>query len=492
MPFEDCVSSVLQCISIEDVQYFIENVPGDGNCFFHCLSVAVFGDFSRSRELRNSVCHTIYNNWQDWHEKVKIFHGPSMTKYNYWGSMIKLNGWASSSEIEATALIFNCRINVWLQCAAGNYILTSFGEPSPQNINLLLSNNHFQLLHQVTDQTETDNAATSCNVEKQMNRTSTNDQTDGTSTNDQTDRTSTNKENDQTRTNDKTDKSRTSDKTDNTTTNDATDKTRTNDKIDKTRTNDETGKSRKYDETDKTWTNDENDRIRTNDETDRTSTNKEKDGTRTNDETDRIRTNDETDRPSTNKENDRTRTNDQTDRANDQTDRTNKSLKKNNRKRKIFGNLLLYSPVSGKIRRRRDCMNETDDLIYDEIQNEEKMDFDYQIGQNGQDIDGGCFEIPNAQVEKTENDLMHTCNALGINYESPVYNETKDQKRLRRKRIRGRIYRYKNKQKSDANPDQENQLKSVCDKYGTYYQPPYEGESICDKKKQAQKNKLSD
>ena len=71
-----------------------------------------YGDFSRSREYRNIVCQTIFNNWQNWHEAVELFHGPLMTRYKYWGSMIKLNGWAKSSEIEAAAHIFKkCQIN---------------------------------------------------------------------------------------------------------------------------------------------------------------------------------------------------------------------------------------------------------------------------------------------------------------------------------------------------------------------------------------------
>ena len=56
--------------------------------------------------------------------------------------------------------------------------------------------------------------------------------------------------------------------------------------------------------------------------------------------------------------------------------------------------------------------------------------------------------------------------------------ETKDKKKLRHKRMSTRINRAKQKGQSDARPDQENDLKSVCEKYSTYYEPPCEGETI--------------
>ena len=61
--------------------------------------------------------------------------------------MIKLNGWATSCEIEATALIFSCQINVRLKCSSG-YTLTTFGQQGVNllKINVQLENDHFQLL----------------------------------------------------------------------------------------------------------------------------------------------------------------------------------------------------------------------------------------------------------------------------------------------------------------------------------------------------------
>ena len=83
MAYDNQITSVSQRITIDHHEYFVENVPGDGNSFFHCLSMAIYGDYSRTREYRNIVCHTIFNNWEDWHEKVELFHGPLMTTHKH-------------------------------------------------------------------------------------------------------------------------------------------------------------------------------------------------------------------------------------------------------------------------------------------------------------------------------------------------------------------------------------------------------------------------
>ena len=62
MAYHTQVALVFQRISIDNLEYFFEQVPGDGNCFFHCLSVVVNGDFSRSIQYRHIVYRTIYNN----------------------------------------------------------------------------------------------------------------------------------------------------------------------------------------------------------------------------------------------------------------------------------------------------------------------------------------------------------------------------------------------------------------------------------------------
>ena len=149
-------STFLPKISIQNCDYQVENVPGDGNCFFHCLSMAFYGNFSRSDVLRYTICQTILNNWKQWENKVEIFHGPQITHQKYRTSMLELNDWAASCEIEAASQLFDCTINVWLKCTNDSFQLTTFTheEHNSQHISLLLENNHFKLLHEVT-QTQT-------------------------------------------------------------------------------------------------------------------------------------------------------------------------------------------------------------------------------------------------------------------------------------------------------------------------------------------------
>ena len=149
-------STFLPKISIQNCDYQVEIVPGDGNCFFHCLSMAFYGNFSRSDMLGYTICQTILNNWRQWENKVEIFHGPQITHQKYRTSMLELNDWATSCEIEAASQLFDCTINVWLKCTNDSFQLTTFTheEHNSQHISLLLENNHFKLLHEVT-QTQT-------------------------------------------------------------------------------------------------------------------------------------------------------------------------------------------------------------------------------------------------------------------------------------------------------------------------------------------------
>ena len=62
------------------------------------------------------------------------------------------NDWATRCEVEAASQIFGCTINVWLKCANNLFQLTTFAHqgPNSQHISLLLENNHFKLLHEVS------------------------------------------------------------------------------------------------------------------------------------------------------------------------------------------------------------------------------------------------------------------------------------------------------------------------------------------------------
>ena len=51
-------------IKIESGDFLIYDVPGDGQCFFHALSLAITGNLSQSLVYRSLICSEIYNNFE--------------------------------------------------------------------------------------------------------------------------------------------------------------------------------------------------------------------------------------------------------------------------------------------------------------------------------------------------------------------------------------------------------------------------------------------
>lgn len=103
-------------------QYVALDVPGDGSCWFHCLSLSIYGDFSHSEELRQTICGMVYQKWDQWRWYAKSFqdrlYGMSdeMQREFFWITMIEnedKRGWATTCELIASAKILNCNLRVW-------------------------------------------------------------------------------------------------------------------------------------------------------------------------------------------------------------------------------------------------------------------------------------------------------------------------------------------------------------------------------------------
>lgn len=127
----------------------VHNVPGDGNCFFHCLSFALHSNLTMSSTYRQTICNYILKNWEQFQHHIEIQKYSSLS---YFQHMILGNGYATSLEIEVAALLLQQQINVWLECknaSGASHILTTF-QPSSKSdnfpINLLLKDQHFQYL----------------------------------------------------------------------------------------------------------------------------------------------------------------------------------------------------------------------------------------------------------------------------------------------------------------------------------------------------------
>ena len=147
-------NNLLDSIFIDGNEYIVHNVPGDGSCLFHALSLQLCGSYEQTRELRKTICAYIVTNWENWCQKVSIYHSPSKTKYHYFSEMVEGNGWGTACEIEAAAQILGLKISVWLAGTNQNntvhYMLQVINplDISEHNktVSLLLSNQHFHLL----------------------------------------------------------------------------------------------------------------------------------------------------------------------------------------------------------------------------------------------------------------------------------------------------------------------------------------------------------
>ena len=142
---------------IDDTLYTNWNVPGDGNCFFHCISLSLHGDFSHSEYYRKLICAHIIENWEEWGDLAVLSHSlPSNDPIQYWDIMANNNEWATVSELKVACEILQINIVTWLK---GHRLdennttklhYTKEMHTSPMNtektLHLLLSNSHYTVL----------------------------------------------------------------------------------------------------------------------------------------------------------------------------------------------------------------------------------------------------------------------------------------------------------------------------------------------------------
>jgi hypothetical protein len=130
--------------------FLIYDVPGDGHCFFHALSLAITGNLSQSWVYRSLICSEIYNNFDFYEDQLKLSHHSNISRHEYLNKMVHGNQWASSIEISVATRILQSNINIWLQGRDGHdnicftkeeYINSSLS----RNLDLLLHLNHFKL-----------------------------------------------------------------------------------------------------------------------------------------------------------------------------------------------------------------------------------------------------------------------------------------------------------------------------------------------------------
>jgi hypothetical protein len=64
----------MQNIFIDSTEFKVLNVPGDGRCFFHCLSLAFHGHLHNSLNYRKSICRYLFVNWELYRDSVMMVH----------------------------------------------------------------------------------------------------------------------------------------------------------------------------------------------------------------------------------------------------------------------------------------------------------------------------------------------------------------------------------------------------------------------------------
>jgi hypothetical protein len=58
------------------------DVPGDGQCFFHALSLAITGNLSQSLVYRSLICSEIYNNFDFYEDQLRSYIDQNILYYN--------------------------------------------------------------------------------------------------------------------------------------------------------------------------------------------------------------------------------------------------------------------------------------------------------------------------------------------------------------------------------------------------------------------------
>lgn len=152
--------------TLEGIEYSKFRVPGDGNCFFSSLSVAINGNLSKSNHYRTIICTHIVENWELFKDLATVAHDlHSPLASTYIQLMLAKNGWGTVCEVKAACDVLHTNITVWLKGRANgaiHYTMNRYQptENSHENISLLLWGDHYTPLIE-TDQYP---YSTSCGV----------------------------------------------------------------------------------------------------------------------------------------------------------------------------------------------------------------------------------------------------------------------------------------------------------------------------------------
>ena len=105
----------INSVDASDVTFHTVNVPGNGDCFFNCLSLCLHGGMSQATFYRRVICMSIYRTWNDWGGIIQACHDLTVqTKNDYFHWMVLTKEYATACEVKAASLFLKSNISVWL------------------------------------------------------------------------------------------------------------------------------------------------------------------------------------------------------------------------------------------------------------------------------------------------------------------------------------------------------------------------------------------
>jgi hypothetical protein len=145
--------SLFESVDALQLSFHLLNVPGDGDCFFHCLSLGLIGDSSETHNYRLHVSRFVFENWFQWKDRASDGHGidNARDKYTYWSHMATTRNYATTCEVQAACTLFKINLTVWLKTRIANadrYVHQTFSGDGHhyEHLNLILRGNHYQVM----------------------------------------------------------------------------------------------------------------------------------------------------------------------------------------------------------------------------------------------------------------------------------------------------------------------------------------------------------
>jgi len=134
-----------EIVSINGVQvpHRLVKMPGDGACLFFSLAFLIYGDLSRSAQIRADIVNHVSINWQRLQEFTEDASGvPYINRLEYIAEMSRPYTFGNTCELKAAGEIFPFKLEVF----QNGILRAEFGE-AIQGINRVRFTGHHRRGH---------------------------------------------------------------------------------------------------------------------------------------------------------------------------------------------------------------------------------------------------------------------------------------------------------------------------------------------------------